>query len=849
NGVSENEARKQALSEFGSIERYKEDCRDSWGTRLINDFFRDVRYGLRQITKHKTGSLVVVITLALCIGANTTAVKLVQKIVSNPYQYREEDRIVRVGISGKDFSTVNHLSISRYRFIEEHTKSFEHIGLIGVSYQDFRLGNSTRYIAVDQISPDIWNVVGIRPLKGRFFTASEVQRGDEKLVVLSEKFWEDLGGKKTNLIGSNVLLNKVTHRVIGVAPDDFFLLYGESDAWVPRIFDKVDPSPNAKSSFASIAKLKAGVSLKQANQNLINLYQQYQAENPPTDDEKRKDLKFKAININQSILQGLPQVRIAFRSINAVTFMVLIIGCLNVGGMIMIRNYARHQEIATRRSLGASQFRISRQMMTEVLLLFLVGGVLSLLVIKLNFSASKFLYLDRFQWVDEWQTDRNTLLTATITTLTFALITGMISRFGQFRKNLISAIRAGGQASTAPKYRHRFHGIFVVSQISLSTLLLMMTGILVLNLTTVLQKNIGFERQDRIATKISQPNSRFEEGAEGYYGSILPYQTQILDLIGQTPGVVSVSASNRAPITTDNLKVRRFSVHNYNYTDEDREANALQILTRPDYFKTVGTRLLSGRDFQKTDTRNSEKVAIISADLMSRYYDGKNPVGEYLTYQENELKIIGVAETVQDRPFFIPWGDYAIYLPFNQWDIDRKSTSYMVHASGEVDRLSSILEKKIKAHDPKAQLSIKTFEENFELATSAYRIPMVVTLFFAGIALLLSGMGLFALITSIIEERTREFGIRMAIGLPKSSIFELIVKRCLQLIIPGLLIGLLVSAAISWKINPLLKEINTLNPIIFVAVLFFIISICAVASLLPANRATRISPIETLRYE
>ena len=850
NGIEPDEARKLARKEFGSTERFKDECRDSWGTRLINDFFRDVRYGLRQITKHKTGSLVIVITLALCIGANTTAVKMVQRIVSNPYEYHEEDRIVRVGISGKDFSAVSHLSIPSYQFLKKHNQSFENIGLVGVAYQDFQMGDSTRYIAIDQISPEIWDVVGIRPKEGRFFTKVEVERGDEHLTVLSEKLWKDLGGKETNLIGSNVLINDESFRIIGVAPDSFFLLYGESDAWIPKVYDEIDPSPNAKNSFASIAKLKPGISLKQANQNITNLFQQYQAENPPpAGDQKRKDLKFKAIHINQSILQALPQVQIAFYSINAVTFLVLTIGCLNIGGIVLIRNYARSQEIATRRSLGASKFRLSKQMMTEVLLLFLIGGFMSLLVIKFNFSASEFLYLDKFQWVDEWGLDTNTFKTTIITTLAFALGTGLLTRFSQIRENLLSAIRSGSPTSTVNRSRHRMNGAFVTVQISLSILLLVATGIFALNLKTALEKNVGFERNGRVAVKIWQTFKRFEDGAEAYYHSVLPYEKGVIDHIRQMPDVSSVSAASRAPISIDSVKVARFSVQDYHYTEDDRKANALQILTHPGYFKTVGTSLLTGRDFKETDTRNTEKVAIISEDLVEKYFDGKTPLGKYLTYRDHDLKIIGIAEVVQDRPFFIPWRDYAIYLPSSQWDIERYSTKYLVHAKGDVKKLIPILENRLKAFDPTVGLSFKTFNENFELATSIYRIPMIVTLFFAGIALFLSGIGLFALISHIVEEQTREFGIRMAIGSSKKDILRLVLKQCVKFILPGLLIGFAISSAISWKINPLVKDINTLDPTIFAAVLCFVLTISGVASFLPANRATRISPIDTLRYE
>lgn len=292
-----------------------------------------------------------------------------------------------------------------------------------------------------------------------------------------------------------------------------------------------------------------------------------------------------------------------------------------------------------------------------------------------------------------------------------------------------------------------------------------------------------------------------------------------------------------------------FSMDHYEYAPGETHASGLRVVVFPGYFETVGTKILQGRDFLDTDNHESEKVVIIDQTLVDKYYSGQNPVGQTLQFWGQTLKIVGVVERVQSKPYFIKDLSVALYFPARQWDMDRFYTDFIVQVEGDPVRLQQTLRQAILDVDPKVTMEIHTFQEMFELATFAQQLPMMMTLFFATIAVLLTGIGLYGLISFTVMERTKEFGIRMALGAKPHSILVRILQGSGRLIALGLVIGLLISLVLCIRINPLLSDVHTLQPMNFTLVVLFVAGICVLASLVPALRATRVNVIDTLRYE
>lgn len=410
-------------------------------------------------------------------------------------------------------------------------------------------------------------------------------------------------------------------------------------------------------------------------------------------------------------------------------------------------------------------------------------------------------------------------------------------------------IKSGNRTMAGSVSKHRLHASFVIAQVSLSVILLIGAGVAVRNLNALLQKDTGFEREGRIAFTIPQPGYRFQWGEENYKAKVLPYQERMLERIRSMPGVVNASASNRIPISLDNQGHSSFSMHHYEYAKGEARASALRMVIRPGYFETVGTKLLLGRGFEETDTFDTEPVVIISQNTMERYYQGLNPVGMSIKFWGKDLKIVGVAEQVQDKPYFLEWNDYTLYFPFKQWhNMASGHTVYVVHVVSDPIAEMPSIERALLELDPNATITTTMFEEVFRVATFAQELPMIMTVMFASLALFLSGLGLYGLISFTVVERTKEYGIRMALGAKPFLILKRVLNGSGRLTVWGLLVGLGVSMVICSQLNPVLADVNTMHPATFLAVIGFVVAICVFASFFPAQRAMRINITQTLQY-
>ncbi len=842
------------VSEF-SQQKSPRDSTTHPGLRLIEELASDVRFGFRQAFKNKVHTGIIVMTLALCLGSNTTAYNFMKKLVTNPFEYGNTEGIVQVGKEwAKVHKGVSQVSIPHFHFLQKQCTSFEELGFVDDEIQfDLDLGNRVRRISTDLITPEIWRITQVQPVAGRFFNETDVESTSGRLVVLGEALWNDLRSEENDLIDSDVVLDGQKYRVIGVAPRSFYLSYQHSDAWLPRIFSAKEMSETWRRndhSYLCLARLKKGVTVEQADQSLKGVYEAFLDIYPEDrDDQERTGATFSAANVNDMVVQNLPQIAVAFQSVQIVTAIVLLIGCLNVSGMIMVRSFSRIQEYAMRRALGASIRRLSGQILTEIMIYFLLGGLFSLFVLQLGFLSASLLQLDQIPWASNFELDASSLAVTFLIAFVCALLTGAVPIVSVLKRDLIGFVKSGGRSVSGSSAKHRIHAFFVISQVTLSVILLVLAGVLILNLNAVLKKNIGFQKEGRIAFEVQTPDYRFGGGWDDYKANKLPFSERVLEKLRSMPMVISASTSNRIPISPYNTSHSDFSMDHYQYAPGERHASGLRVVTMPGYFDTVNTRLLMGRDFTDTDNDESEKVVIISQNLMEKYYQGVNPVGQTLNFWGQTLKVIGVAEQVQDKPFFMNWDGYTLYFPARQWDMDNNYTDFIIHVKGDPERVKQVLKQAILEVDPKVTMEIYTFDEAFELATFAQQLPMVMTMFFAAIALLLSGIGLYGLISFTVIERTKEFGIRMALGANPITILKRILKGSGKLVLWGLLVGVSLSLALCVQINPMLSDINTVQPLLLIIVIVFVACICLTASLIPAIRATRINVIDTLRYE
>jgi len=827
-----------------------------FGIRLLEEIYSDLRFALRQVFKNKMHTAVIVFTLALCLGSNTTAYNFMKNLVTNPYEYEDIESIVQVGKRwAKLHPAVSQLSIPHYFFIKDRCDDIlEEIGFVDDDIQfDLDLGSRVRRIHTDLITPEIWRITKVQPLVGRFFTEADVESSSGRNIVLGEKLWNDLRTENDDMIGKEVVLDGKKYNVIGVAPSDFYLNFQRAEAWLPRIFTPKEIQEEWRRndhSYIALGRLKQGISIEQANEKLHAIYEAFLDKFPEDrDDQERTGATFESANINTAVVANLPQIAVAFRSVQIVTMIVLVIGCLNVSGMILVRSFSRIQEYAMRRALGATVRRLSMQILTEICVYFILGAIFSIFVLQAGYMCASMLQLNEIPWAQRFEIDSSSLRVTFLVAFLCAILTGVIPIISVLKRDLIEFVKSGGRTVSGSAAKHRMHAFFVISQVTLSVVLLVLAGVLIKNLNAVLEKSIGFSREGRLAIEVQQPEYRFGNGWEAYQSNVLPFRERVLEKLRTMPGVVSAACSNRVPMSPYNTSHSDFSMDHYQYAPGEEYANGLRVVVSPGYFETINSKILQSRDFADTDTAETEKVVIIDQKLVDRYYQNVNPIGQTIQFWGQTLKIIGVIEKVQDKPYFIPWQGFTLYFPVKQWDMDRNYTDFIIHVQGDPERFAQSLRRAILEVDPKVTMEVHTFDEAFKLATFAQRLPMVMTLFFACIALLLSGIGLYGLISFTVIERTKEFGIRMALGAKPQMILNRILKGSGRLVGTGMVIGILVAFALCMQLNPILSEVNTLQVDTFVVVTVFVSLICLAASLLPAVKATRINIIETLRYE
>ncbi|MDQ8186348.1 ABC transporter permease [Pelagicoccus sp. SDUM812002] len=853
-GMSPDEARSAALREFGHVDGVREACKEAWGIRIIEEFIMDLRDAARQALKHPGNTLAIILTLGICLGSNTTALSFVDKLVSQPYDYQDAEKVVKVGkrLTKTGDNQVNVISLPQYAFLKEHTASFLELGLIDDQREiDLERDGDTQRINIDLITPEVWDITGVTTVSGHLFTPEEIKQNNGRVVVINEKLANQLSATRSAVVGSSLQLDGEPYKVIGIVPTSFYLAYTKSSAWLPRIIEpqELESRERHNHSWTGIAKLAPGVSVAQAEQRLNTLYQSYLDKYPQDrDEQERNGTTFACVKINDSINETVPEIGIAFRSIQAATLIILLIGCLNVSGMFLVKAYSKVQELAIRKSVGATTFRLIRQLTTEVCLYFFLGSILSLVFFRIGLWTAELLYITEIPWAGEMRMDFSSLASTAALALGAALLTSILPILSILRRDLTKQTRSGGRTATGSVSKHRLHSFFVISQVALSFVMLVLSGILAHNLYQTLQKDIGFIKEQRVAFEVPQPNYRFGNDLEDYQKNVLPYQQRVLEAIRSQPGVVTASACNRVPTSPFHNSHNEISMSHYEYQPGEKRANCLRVAILPGYFDTVGTRLRSGRDFADIDTFDTDKVVIVSQNLIDRYYQNKEPLGSTIAFWGQTLRIVGVAENVQDKPHFITWDGYTIYLPYTQWDsLNRTYTTYVAHLRGDTQEQVAHIEQTLKSLDPNITIKTETFQEAFEVATFAQRLPMLISIFFGLLALLLSGLGLYGLISYIVAERTKELGIRMAFGATPRQILGKILSNSGKLLTWGLLSGLGLAIPITIAINPVLDEINTTNPITFIVVVLFVLPIGIAASLMPASRATRIDIAQNLR--
>lgn len=815
------------------------------GLTWLEQFLQDVRFGARTLGKNPGFAMVAIVTLALGIGANTAIFSVVESVVLAPLPYPQPDRLVFVSESRPN---VKQLSITYpdFRDWQRSTRSFEQMAAFNWRDYDLTSPGTAEHLNGTEVSSAFFATLGAKPILGRDFSPSEDQPRAAPAAIISNRLWKDRFASSPQALGKSVILDGVDFTVIGVLPPGF-RFWTDSDVYTslgqgePLFYDD-----RTIHGINGIARLRPGVGIGQAESemsavqgNLDRLY--------PTADQ---NLGIDLAPLKQTMVGDTGGTLLLL--LGAVGI-VLLIACTNVANLLLARSAARTREFAVRAALGASRARMVRQSMTESVLLALAGGVLGLALAKLAISvvlATVPVNLPRSESIG---VHLPVLLFAFCISLTVAILFGLAPALKSSRIDLQGSLKTGNRGATRTSGRGQ--SALVIAQMALTLLLLVGAGLLVRTIRQLWNVNPGFHSQHVITFKVGLSPSLTKTAS----GTRIAYR-QLLERIRQIPGAQAADLTNVVPLSEQD-NGGPFWIGAQQSTSMQDAPHALYFETGPEYLQTMEIPLLRGRFFTSADTVESEPVVVIDSVLAHTYFPGKDPVGQTITVAHwRTARIVGVVGHVRHWGLNDP-GTYnpsQIYISFYQLPDEWVPTfarylSVAIRTQLDVATIMPAIRNVIygTAKDQPVY-DVQTMQQIVSDSMAPQRLPMILLGAFAVLALLLSSVGIYGVISYSVTLRVQEIGIRMALGAEQRDVLRMVIGQGLRLAVTGLLIGtagtLLLTRLLS-SFARLLYGVRTNDPLTFIAVSVMLVGVSVLACYLPALRASRVDPIIALKYE
>lgn len=802
----------------------------------MGTLLHDLRYGLRMLWQRPGFTVVAVLTLALGIGANTAIFSVVNGVLLRSLPYAEPDRLVLLWETNERSRTI-HVSNLNLLDWREQNQSFESFS--GYSGQwggkTTVLGGSEpdRAFAV-AVYRDFFKVLGVAPALGRPFSTEEHSPGAAQGVVVSYGFWQSHLGADPDLSGKKLTLGDSSFSVIGVMPQGFSFPAG-TDLWLAKEQLGPDTSSRSAHNYVAIARLKPDVKLEQAQADMNSIARSLS--------EQYSDNQGMGINVISLEDQLVGSIRPALLVLLAAVGFVLLIACANVSNLLLARAVGRQREIAIRTALGASPWRVMRQLLTESVLLSLFGGALGLLLAYWLIGPLVALAPSTIPRLHEIGIDGRTLAFTLVISLLTALIFGLLPALKFSKPDLQEALKQGGQSTGGGSVLLR--SALVVAEVSLTMVLLVGAGLLVKSLWRILQVNPGFDSENVLTMQISLPESEY-----GEEGRVITFHRQLLERTKSLAGVESAGIVNNLPL--GGVDINSFFWIEGDPAQKPSHDSGFRIVS-PDYFRTMNIPLLKGRLFTEQDNEGAAPVGIISQSVAEAAWPGQDPLGKRLQSRNDNREewttIIGVVADVRHRGL-----DKRIsrdlYLPYAQRPARASDVTVVIRTRTEDPAaITREMHELVRSINKNVPVEFETMERVFDRSVANRRYNTLLLGTFAGLALLLSLIGIYGVLSYTVTQNTHEIGIRMALGAQPRDVLKLIVGQGMILALMGVGLGSLCALALTRVMASLLYETETTDPLTFAGVSALLTAVAFLACYVPARRATRVDPMEALRYE
>jgi predicted permease len=853
-GMRPDEAEREARRRFGNVGRIKDLARDIKGGGFMETLLQDLRYGARMLLKHPGFTLIAVLTLALGIGANTAIFNIVNALLLRPMpSVVEEERLVQVGRTHED-AVFDSLSYPDYLDYREQNTVFSGIAIY--SKTPLHLSNAetegrAERVRGELVSGNYFSTLGVKAALGRTLTpADDSAPGANPVALIGYDLWQRRFGADTAIVGKTIKLNARPFTVIGVAVEGFegTVVGGATDLWLPiSMFAEVRPQQDEKGNLLTMrgsqwiggfARLKPGVTLQQAQAEMTTIAQRLALAYPNTN---------RTVGVRLAPHFGMwPGDRADAQQFTELLLLAagltLLVASANIASLLFARATERQKEIGVRLALGATRARILRQLLMESLLLAMLSGLAGLFVAR---WAGDFIM--RF-WTPKsyhgLQTSLELGLDAPVLTFAFAvslvtgIVFGLVPAWQAARTDLLPVLKNGAPSGCTPR-QPRLRGALIVGQIGLSLVVLVCAGLCVRTLHNALSINRGYNVDRVLTAEIDLGRQGYsEEGGRSFY-------QQLLERVQALPGVESASLAHKSPLSSQMGTVVRPEG-----LAENRPSTAVRYnIVMPRHLETIGLRLLQGRDFNAQDTAHAPGVAIINEALARSLWGEQNPLGRALfaATSRQRIEVIGVVNDARYGSVLRP-PHLHLYLPVTQEY--KSSMALHVKMVGEPALLNDEVQREVRTLDPNLPIyNVRTLSAQLDQVLASQRVAAALISSLGLLALLLTGIGLYGVMAYAVSQRTREIGIRMALGAHRGDVQKLIVRQGMTLALTGVALGLLASFAFTRVLKSLLFGVSATDPQTFAVIPVLLLGVALLACWIPVNRAAKVDPLVALRCE
>jgi len=854
-GMTPEEARRRARLDLDGIEQTKEKCRDTRKVNWIQDFIQDLHFGLRMLCKSPVFTAVAILTLALGIGANTAMFSVVQGVLLAPLPYSDPDRLVVIWESNPQFKQVVWSSYPNFRDWRRSALSFQQMAAVRWLHYDLTNPGAPEHILAAEVSSSFFDTLGVELPLGRSFSPQEDQRGGSRVVIISDRFWRNRFGGDANALGKIVSLSGVDYTVVGILPPHFSFddePYDPVEVCTPLA--QGDPlllDPRGAPAIVTIARLHFGVSMPQAEaemsaiqEHLVQLYP-----------DANKGLGISVVPLRQAFIGDVSRTLLML--LGAVC-LVLLIASANVANLLLTRTAGRTREFAIRTALGASRSRAVRQLLTESLVLSLIGGAMGLMIARLGVRPLLLAVPGSLPRSENIGVNLSVLLYTLAVSIAVAILFGLVAAFKTSRADLQPALREGGRGATTA--HHRMQNSLVVVQMALTLTLLVGACLLFRTLRKMLDTNPGFDTQGVITFKVGFSPSVLQTAS----GTRAAYR-QFLERVRAIPRVEAADFTYIVPLKARS-NVAPFWINSQKPAVVRTAPRMMVFNTGTDYLRAMNIPLLRGRFFTEGDTTESPCVAAIDNVFASTYFRGQDPLGQAITFgwtpPWGPCRIVGVVGHVRhwslgnEESYTQTQAYYPLYQIPDQWVTGSEgfpATTIVVRTTLPVAAVMPAIKNAVSSTGKDQPIyAIQTMQKIAAQSMASQRFPMILLGAFAALALLLATVGIYGVISYSVAQRVHEIGVRMALGAEKQSIFRMIIGQGLRLAAIGLIIGASAALALARALvsfSGLLYGVRPSDPLTFLAVSILLTGIAVLACYIPARRAMRVDPMVALRYE